>query len=154
MYEFFYYLDQLFKIIFQTSITGSILICLILIFRRFYKERIGIKFQYALWFLVILRLTIFKLPESTLSMFNLINKLGKNILLLIPNREVHFGSMLEKGSSQASSMSNHDVILGTINSIDFSNNEINGYSLSGLTILSFYMAYGHSVYTLIYTICI
>ena len=136
MYEYFNYLDQLFKIIFQTSITGSILICFILIFRRFYKERIGIKFQYALWFLVILRLTIFKLPESTLSMFNLINKLGKNILLLISNKEVHFGSMLENGSSQASSMSNHDVILGTINSIDFSNNEINRYGLSSLTTLS------------------
>ena len=60
MYSAMNYFGQLFKIAFQTSITASILIGLILILRKFAKGRLGIKFQYTLWFFVILRLMIFK----------------------------------------------------------------------------------------------
>lgn len=131
------YFNQLFKIIVQTSITTSTLICLILILRKFAKNRLGVKFQYALWFLVILRLTIFKLPESSFSIFNIVDKIGKNILLLFSYTKAPFGSALVEVSGQYSNISNHDVILKSINSMDLSSNEVMNSSLSSLNILSF-----------------
>ena len=131
------YFEQLFKIIFQTSITASILVGLILILRKFAKGRLGIKFQYILWFFVVLRLIIFKLPQSTFSIFNIINKIGNNIFLLLSNRKAHFGSMIEQGSDKPNAISNHDVILGTINSMDFSSKDVMYSSLSNVTVLSF-----------------
>jgi bla regulator protein BlaR1 len=132
-----YYLDQLFKVILQTSITTSILICLLLIFRKYSKGRLGIKFQYTLWFLVIFRLTILKLPESPFSIFNIINEVGNNILLLFSNKTETFGTVLARSGSQISSLDNHDVILRTINSMDFSTDKVMNSSLSGMNIFSF-----------------
>jgi bla regulator protein BlaR1 len=132
-----YYLGQLFKVILQTSITTSILICLLLIFRKYSKGRLGIKFQYTLWFLVIFRLTIFKLPESPFSIFNIINGVGNNILLLFSNKAESFGAILEQRGNQINSADNHDVILRTINSMDFSTDKVMNSSLSGMNIFSF-----------------
>ncbi|MFT8348931.1 MAG: M56 family metallopeptidase [Clostridium saccharoperbutylacetonicum] len=132
-----YYLSQLFKVILQTSITASILICLLLIFRKYSKGRLGIKFQYTLWFLVIFRLTIFKLPESPFSIFNIINGVGNNILLLFSNKTETFGTVLARSGSQISSLDNNDVILRTINSMDFSTDKVMNSSLSGMNIFSF-----------------
>lgn len=132
-----YYLGQLFKVILQTSITTSILICLLLIFRKYSKGRLGIKFQYTLWFLVIFRLTIFKLPESPFSIFNIINGVGNNILLLFSNKTETFGTVLARSGSKISSLDNHDVILRTINSMDFSTDKVMNSSLSGMNIFSF-----------------
>lgn len=138
MYTAMNYLEQLFKIIFQTSITASILIGLIFIFKKFAKSRLGIKFQYTLWFLVILRLAIFKLPESTFSIFNIINKIGNNIILLLSNTKVPFGSSIEEISSKSSSIYNHDAILKTINYMDhLRSNEVMTSGLSSVNILSF-----------------
>ncbi|WP_238917975.1 M56 family metallopeptidase [Clostridium sp. YIM B02555] len=137
MYAVMYYLSQLFKLILQTSITASILICLLLIFRKYSKGRLGIKFQYTLWFLVIFRLTIFKLPESPFSIFNIINGVGNNILLLFSNKTETFGTVLAQSRSQISSVDNHDVILRTINSMDFSTDKVMNSSLSGMNIFSF-----------------
>ena len=137
MYTAMYYFDQLFKIIFQTSINASILIGFIIIFRKFARGRLGIKFQYALWFLVILRLTIFKLPESTFSIFNIVDKIGNNILLLFSNTKAPFGSTLVEIGGEYSNISNHDVILRSINSMNFSSNEVRTSSLSSVNILSF-----------------
>ncbi len=136
MYAGMYYFEQLFKMIFQTSITASILIILILIVRKFARSTLGIKFQYTLWFLVLLRLTIFKLPESTFSIFNMINKIGNNMLLLLPNKKVPFGSTIEQISNKSSTISNHDVILGSINSMDVSSNGFAASGFSSVTILS------------------
>lgn len=132
-----YYLGQLFKVMLQTSITTSILICLLLIFRKYSTGRLGIKFQYTLWFLVIFRLTIFKLPESPFSIFNIINGVGNNILLLLSNKAESFGTVLEQRGNQISSVDNHDVILRTINSMDFSTDKVMYSSLSGMNIFSF-----------------
>ncbi|AQR94273.1 M56 family metallopeptidase [Clostridium saccharoperbutylacetonicum] len=137
MYAVMYYLSQVFKVILQTSITASILICLLLIFRKYSKGRLGIKFQYTLWFLVIFRLTIFKLSESSFSIFNIINGVGSNILLLFSNKTETFGTVLARSGSQISSLDNHDVILRTINSMDFSTDKVMNSSLSGMNIFSF-----------------
>lgn len=137
MYIAMNYFGQLFQIIFQTSITASILIGLILILKKFAKGRLGIKFQYTLWFFIILRLMIFNLPESTFSIFNLINRIGNNILLLFSNTKTSFGNMLEQRSGKSNIIANHDTILGTINSMNFSSNEVMTSSLSNVTILSF-----------------
>ena len=137
MYTAMNYLEPLFKIIFQTSITASILIGLILIFREFAKSRLGIKFQYTLWFLVMLRLALFKLPESTFSIFNIINKIDNNIILLLSNTKVPFGSSIEEISDKSSSIYNHDVILKTINYMDhLSRNKVMISGISSVNILS------------------
>lgn len=133
-YEFF---NQLFKIVIQTSITASILISLILILRKFARNRLGIKFQYALWFLVILRLSIFKLPESDFSIFNIVDKVGNNILLLFSSTKLPFGNTLVEMSGEYNTIYNHDVILRSINSMDLGSNEVVNSSLSSVNILSF-----------------
>ncbi|WP_241393231.1 M56 family metallopeptidase [Clostridium saccharobutylicum] len=142
------YFDQLFKIIFQTSITTSILIGLILIFRKFTKGKLGVKFNYALWFLILLRLIIFKLPESNFSIFNFLNKLG-NMSWLVFNKKIPSGDILQQGISKSSVISNHNVILRSISSMDFSNNDVMTSSLSSITILSFIWLIGVLV-TIIY----
>ncbi|OOM16066.1 M56 family metallopeptidase [Clostridium saccharobutylicum] len=136
MYAVMNYFDQLFKIIFQTSITTSILIGLILIFRKFTKGKLGVKFNYALWFLILLRLMIFKLPESNFSIFNFLNKLG-NMSWLVFNKKIPSGDILQQGISKSSVISNHNVILRSISSMEFSNNDVMTSSLSSITILSF-----------------
>ncbi|MBC2448008.1 M56 family metallopeptidase [Clostridium saccharobutylicum] len=148
MYAVMSYFDQLFKIIFQTSITTSILIGLILIFRKFTKGKLGVKFNYALWFLILLRLIIFKLPESNFSIFNFLNKLG-NMSWLVFNKKIPSGDILQQGISKSSVISNHNVILRSISSMDFSNNDVMTSSLSSITILSFIWLIGVLV-TIIY----
>lgn len=148
MYAVMNYFDQLFKIIFQTSVTTSILIGLILIFRKFTKGKLGVKFNYALWFLILLRLMIFKLPESNFSIFNFLNKLG-NMSWLVFNKKIPSGDILQQGISKSSVISNHNVILRSISSMDFSNNDVMTSSLSSITILSFIWLIGVLV-TIIY----
>ncbi|RII32904.1 peptidase M56 [Clostridium chromiireducens] len=137
MYTAMNFFNQLFKIVIQTSITASILICLILILRKFARNKLGIKFQYALWFLVILRLSIFKLPESDFSIFNIVDKVGNNILLLFSSTKSPFGNTLVEMSGEYSTIYNHDVILRSINSMDLGSNEVVNSNLSSANILSF-----------------
>ena len=59
------------------------------------------------------------------------------MLLLFSNTKAPLGRVLEQGSGKPSIISNHDVILRTINSMDFRSDEVMTSGLSIATILSF-----------------
>ncbi len=60
----------LFEKIVQLSFMGSIIVVCILLSKIIVKDRIGVKFQYAIWFILILRLLLPFTPSSNLSVYN------------------------------------------------------------------------------------
>jgi len=63
-------LSILFQKIVQLSFMGSIIVACILLSKIIVKDRIGVKFQYAIWFILILRLLLPFAPSSNLSVYN------------------------------------------------------------------------------------
>ncbi|MDU7477437.1 MAG: M56 family metallopeptidase [Paenibacillus macerans] len=57
--------------LFQTSVMVSILVGLVLLLKWVLKDRLPIKWQYALWLIVLLRALLPWAPESSISMYNL-----------------------------------------------------------------------------------
>lgn len=57
----------------KTSFAGSLLVGLILLIRFIFRNRLGAKWTYLLWFLLIIRLMMPIAPESSLSIFNLLH---------------------------------------------------------------------------------
>ncbi|MEG6615022.1 BlaR1 family beta-lactam sensor/signal transducer [Peptococcaceae bacterium 1198_IL3148] len=57
----------------KTSLVGSILVGLIIFIRSIFKNRLGPKWTYLLWFLLIIRLILPVAPESPLSILNLLH---------------------------------------------------------------------------------
>jgi bla regulator protein BlaR1 len=72
MVRLFLYNYILFNWIVQLSVGASILIVLVLIMQKLLKNRFGAKFQYIIWFAVVLRLIMPQLPTSSISIFNYI----------------------------------------------------------------------------------
>ena len=60
----------LFQQIVQLSFMSSLIVVSILLTRIIIKDRIGIKFQYTIWFILILRLLLPFTPSSSLSVYN------------------------------------------------------------------------------------
>ena len=60
----------LYEKIVQLSLMGSLIVVCILLTKLIMKDRIGIKFQYAVWFILILRLLLLFTPSSSLSVYN------------------------------------------------------------------------------------
>ncbi|CQR72114.1 Regulatory protein BlaR1 [Sporomusa ovata DSM 2662] len=58
-----------------SSLMGSILIGFIIVIRLVLKNRMGANWQYLIWFLLILKLLIPYAPESSFSVFNILNHL-------------------------------------------------------------------------------
>lgn len=136
MNDLIYYFYNLFKIVFQASIAASILIGLLLIIRKLLQGKLGIKLQYALWFIVILRLTIPKLPESSFSIFNLITKIKEIASLLFAVKANTLNSIVASSENRISSIYNQSVVLGNINSMNTNISNITSYNLSVITILA------------------
>lgn len=79
MTTFLYSLFSLFEWIVQTSFKASVLIGIIFIIQRLLRRRLSAKWQFALWFLLIIRLILPYEIESKISLFNLIP--SKNVVL-------------------------------------------------------------------------
>jgi bla regulator protein BlaR1 len=62
----------LFHKILQLSFMGSFIVAFILLSKLIIKDRFGVTFQYAIWFIVMLRLIMPFTPSSNLSLFNYI----------------------------------------------------------------------------------
>ncbi len=60
----------------QLSYMGSIIVAFILLSKLIVKDRIGVKFQYALWFVLILRLLLPFAPSSNMSAYNYVPSYG------------------------------------------------------------------------------
>ncbi|KAJ49828.1 beta-lactamase regulating signal transducer with metallopeptidase domain [Clostridium tetanomorphum] len=72
----------IFKWIIHSTIIGSILAFIILLVKFIFKERLGVRWNYCVWFLLLVRLIIPYAPQSSASIFNVFyiaeNKLFKN----------------------------------------------------------------------------
>ncbi len=63
---------QFFDKLLWISIQSSVLIILIVLLQKVLRGRLGIRWHYLLWFLLLIRLAIPWLPESKISIFNLV----------------------------------------------------------------------------------
>lgn len=63
----------------KTSLMASILVGLILLVKLVLKENLKVKWQYIMWFVLILRLILPWTPESSFSLFNLFSFMDKQI---------------------------------------------------------------------------
>ncbi len=98
------WLISLFKLILYSSLLGSILAVVIIMVKLILRKRLGVRWQYFIWLLLLVRLIIPYAPQSQFSVFNLF-------------------SLLENKISQVSSISNYYTGKSTIS---FSENQING----------------------------
>jgi bla regulator protein blaR1 len=136
MYESINILNDLFKIVFQISITSSILIILILAVRKLLASKLSINLQYALWFIVVFRLLIPNLPKSSFSIFNLISKIKEIPFLLFAARENTLNSIITFSGKKTASIYNGNAMLDSLTSMNFNNDNTAAFSLSGLSVLS------------------
>jgi len=67
-------LRPLFDWLLWASIQGSVLIILIVLVQIILRGKLGIRWHYLLWVLLLIRLTVPYLPESKMSIFNLLPK--------------------------------------------------------------------------------
>jgi len=65
---------QFFDKLLWISIQSSVLIVLIVLLQKVLRGRLGIRWHYLLWFLLLIRLAMPWLPESKISIFNLVPK--------------------------------------------------------------------------------
>ncbi|MDP4143564.1 MAG: M56 family metallopeptidase [Bacillota bacterium] len=65
------WLLAIFKAILYASALGSILACTIMIVKLLLKEKLGARWHYCIWFLLMLRLLVPYAPQSPISIFNL-----------------------------------------------------------------------------------
>ncbi|MHC1682254.1 MAG: M56 family metallopeptidase [Clostridiaceae bacterium] len=121
-------INNLFITVVQTSVTASILIVLILIFRHLLKGKLGVKFQYFLWFVIVLRLLIPKLPESSISIFNLFSKLNNYILLLFTSNKGEFVNNIDNNA--INTIYNHATVLNSISSMNLNNIDVATFNFS------------------------
>jgi len=56
----------------RTTVQASILICVILLLQRILRNRLGIRWHYGLWLLLLVRMSLPWAPQSRASLFNLI----------------------------------------------------------------------------------
>ena len=136
MYQLINCFANLFKIVLQVSIVSSILVTLILIVSKFLKGKLGVKFQYALWFVVILRLLIPTLPESSFSIFNLMSKTKELSYLLTSSKESVLVTAIGYSSEKVSHIYNRDAMLNSLTSINFNGSNAESFQWSTLSILS------------------
>jgi len=62
-----------FQWLFRTSVQGSVLVCLILAVQALLRRKLGARWHYCLWLLLLVRLIMPGAPESSLSVFNLMS---------------------------------------------------------------------------------
>ncbi len=71
-------LKYIFSIIFQLSIMAVVIVPFILLIRLLVKDKITIKFQYALWLILVIRLIFPVTPSSNISIYNYFSRIGAN----------------------------------------------------------------------------
>ncbi|WHH60905.1 M56 family metallopeptidase [Petroclostridium sp. X23] len=100
-------LSTVFLRILYSSLTASIIILMVLLLKKILKNRIGIRLYHALWLLVLARLLLPVVPESPLSLFNLMPLKNQNIFNTYYSNSVNIQKWIfsrnSKGYSPSSS---------------------------------------------------
>jgi len=68
-------LQPFFEWLLRTTLQASLLICLILLFQAVLRSRLGARWHYCLWLLLLIRMAMPWAPQSRVSVFNLIPQL-------------------------------------------------------------------------------
>jgi beta-lactamase regulating signal transducer with metallopeptidase domain len=76
-------LRPFFEWLLRTTLQASMLICLILLFQVVLRSRLGARWHYFLWLLLLIRMAMPWVPQSRVSMFNLIPQ-------LVPQRQTEY----------------------------------------------------------------
>lgn len=74
-------LSVCFEWVVESSFMATIIIFIILLMKKILKDKVGVRWNHYIWFLVILRLLIPYAPESSISVFNVLPTLTENISL-------------------------------------------------------------------------
>ncbi|MHC4207479.1 MAG: M56 family metallopeptidase [Planctomycetota bacterium] len=61
-----------FEWLLRTTLQASLMVCLILLLQRILRSRLGIRWHYSLWLLLLVRMSLPWAPQSRASLFNLI----------------------------------------------------------------------------------
>lgn len=85
-----YILITAFVRVLHLSLTASIAALLLILILKLFHKHIGVRFQHALWIIVILRLIIPVHIESSLSLFNVLSARHENEILSIEKNNVDF----------------------------------------------------------------
>lgn len=62
---------SIFKWVLYSTALGSILACVIIVFKLLFKERLGVRWHYCIWLLLVIRMMIPYGPQSSMSVFNI-----------------------------------------------------------------------------------
>ncbi|MBI6875244.1 M56 family metallopeptidase [Clostridium aciditolerans] len=137
MYELIGFFSDLFKMIFQVSIIAGTLVLLILMLRKLFKGKLGVKFQYALWFIVVLRLIMPTLPRSSFSIFNLMTRIRELPYLLFAMGKNEVGSIVAYSTDTLSYIYNQGAVLGNLTSPNLSSSNPASFNWSFVATLAF-----------------
>ncbi|SKC42337.1 M56 family metallopeptidase [Maledivibacter halophilus] len=100
--------SEVFYWLIDTSIKGSLLIISILLIKLLLKNRLGARWHYSIWFLLLIRLVMPFAPQSSISVFNLFihkniitEKYSPNQIIGWFNTEITDPNLLHNNSSTA-----------------------------------------------------
>ncbi|WBL48566.1 M56 family metallopeptidase [Clostridium estertheticum] len=104
-------LISIFKWVLYSTALASILSLIILLFKLLLKNKLGVRWHYAIWLIIVIRLLIPYGLQSSLSLFNLIEFNGNQIT------KVTYTQNLEVNKIVNTNKTNADVTQGVIKSI-------------------------------------
>lgn len=108
MLRLLFYNYILFNWIVQLSVAASILVVLIIIIRNLHRNILGAKFQYIIWFVVVLRLMVPQLPASSISIFNYIPEVKRMPPIIVSEKNVKNERDISAGARINSAYSVYD----------------------------------------------
>lgn len=88
----------IFNWIVQLSVAATILVVLIIILQKLFKNRFGAKFQYIIWFALIIRLIIPQLPTSPISIFNYIPSTKQMPPIIVVDKNIQDKKQISAGA--------------------------------------------------------
>lgn len=134
-----------------SSLEGSLIICMILLIKFILKNRQGALWHYCIWLILILRLMIPYLPESSISIFNVFNPAVNNLYPIqsntskvskIQNMQIPHTVLAQQNSKTQNPV--HDISYNIVNN---SNGTLNSKTeimllwLIGVIIFAVYIAF-------------
>ncbi len=114
-------LQPFFEWLLRTTLQASLLICLILLFQVVLRSRLGARWHYCLWLLLLIRMAMPWAPQSRLSVFNLIPQ-------SLPQRQTEYArqevgddsadsDVADKSTAESTTVSTTEVVQDTSKAI-------------------------------------
>ncbi|TQR46233.1 M56 family metallopeptidase [Paenibacillus popilliae] len=129
------WLTIIFDWVAKTSLMASIIVVLILLVRAALKDRLPIKWQYMLWFVLLARMLLPWVPESSISLYNLFSFADRPITLPFSSTDDVRGRLsAERASGINESSRNLDKSISGAERSDVTNNDSPAFIHSALSL--------------------